>query len=147
MRLMFIIDVNVLLYALDRTSPGHAGCLRWLERAGHGDELVGISSQVMSSVIRIATHPSVFDRPLTAEHAIEFLEDLRNLPAFFAAEPGAGHWSLFTEVILKHRLQRGGLTDGWLAALALELGGKLVTTDAGFSRFRGLQILNPLRSR
>ena len=144
---MFIIDVNVLLYALDGSSPSHRRCLTWVERAGEADELMGISSQVMASVIRIATHPSVFDRPLTAEATIEFLDDIRNLPAFFAAEPGIRHWSLFTDLVRRHRLLRGGLTDGWLAALAIELGAKFVTTDSGFARFRGLQVVNPLLTR
>lgn len=143
---MVVVDVNVLLYAFDVGSPSHAKSVEWLERAGDSDELMGISSQVLASVLRIATNPSLVNRPTSAQLVLEFLEDVRNLPAFVAAEPGAGHWSLFARFVVQHQLQKGSLTDGWLAALAIELGASLVTTDAGFTRFRGLQIVNPLHA-
>lgn len=141
---MFVVDVNILLYALDGTSPSHRKCLGWLEEAGDGDEPVGISSTVMASVIRIATNPAIANRPAKAASVIEFLEDVRNMPRFLGVEPGVGHWPVFAKLVLQHNLARSSLTDGWIAALALEAGAKLVTTDTGFDRFRGLSVVNPV---
>ena len=140
---MLVVDVNVLLYALDRDSPRHATCLKWLERAGAALEPVGVSSQTTAAVLRIATQPGMASRVMSPAAVIDFLEDVRNLPAVGAVEPGPGHWPVFAKLVLQHDLRRGDLTDGWLAALALELGAKLVTTDGGFARFRGLHVIDP----
>ena len=143
---MLVLDVNVLVYAFDVASPSHPTCATWLEHAGNANQLMGVSSQVMTAVVRISTNPAIFARPARTEHVLDFLEDVRNLPAFFAAEPGPAHWSLFTKLILQHQLQKASLTDGWLAALSLELGASVVTTDSGFNRFRDLSVVNPLRA-
>jgi predicted nucleic acid-binding protein len=53
-------DVNVLLYAFRSDSPDHTRCKAWLEETVSGSGAYGISPQVCSSLVRIATHPRIF---------------------------------------------------------------------------------------
>jgi uncharacterized protein len=46
-----ILDVNLLLYALDETSPDHAVASPWLERTLSDSETVGFSWQVLIALV------------------------------------------------------------------------------------------------
>ena len=63
-------DVNVLVYAHREDSPHHAGCRDWLEELVNGDASYGLSELVLSSVVRVVTHPKVFNKPSPLADAI-----------------------------------------------------------------------------
>ncbi len=56
--------------------------------------------------------------------------------------PSRRHWDLFVELCAN--IQGPLVTDAYLAALAMEHGCELVTTDSDFSRFKGLRWRHPL---
>jgi hypothetical protein len=60
---VIIPDVNVLLYAFRDDSVDHARYRGWLDGVVNGDEAYGMSPQVLSSVVRIATHPRIYAAP------------------------------------------------------------------------------------
>ncbi len=142
---MLLLDVNICLYAY---RPGQSQTARrvsdWLAPRLVGHERVGISEPVLASVIRIATHPRVFETPSTPGDALRFAESLIAAPATQLVRPGAAHWPLFTELVGQHRLRGNDVPDASLAAHCLELGATLVTLDRGFARFRGLRVVQPL---
>ncbi len=78
---MILPDANVLLYAFRSDSVNHPAYREWLERIISSDEAYGMSSQVVSSVVRIATHPRIYLAPSRLEEALSFarvlLEQLR----------------------------------------------------------------------
>ncbi len=64
-----ILDVNVLIYAADSTSPHHETVSAWLATALTGDRRVGIPWQTVGGFVRIVTHPRAMRHPLTTEQA------------------------------------------------------------------------------
>jgi hypothetical protein len=108
------------------------------------DEPFGVSELVLSGVVRIATHRRIFDPPSTTDEALEFCDQLRSQPNAVAVSPGPRHWAIF-ERLCRESGARGNLVpDAYLAALAIETGSALITTDGDFSRFKGLAVRHPL---
>jgi uncharacterized protein len=58
--------------------------------------------------------------------------------------PGEHHWSPLRQTIIDDQARGPLITDGLLAALSIECGGILYSTDRDFARFPGLRRVNPL---
>lgn len=133
---MLFLDVNVCLYAFrPTTSDVAADVAQWLGRHLTGYERLAVSEFVLSSVIRLATHPQIFKVPATPAEALRFAEALLQAPAVTVVRPGADHWSVFRDLVTTHRLRGNDVPDAYLAALAIEAGASMVTLDRGFRRF------------
>jgi toxin-antitoxin system PIN domain toxin len=143
---VILVDVNVLVYACRRDAARHREYNTWLADALGGAEAVGIAPESLAAVVRITTHPRVWKSPLTTEQAFTFVNAVRSAPMAVPVLPGADHWRLFT-ALCKESGARGNLvSDAWMAALAIEQGCTLVTTDRDFVRFRGVRTQHPLGS-
>lgn len=141
---MILVDVNVLVYACRRDAVRHSEYKAWLAEVLGGAEAVGVAPESLAAVIRITTHLRVWKTPLTAEQAFAFVEAVRAAPTTVPVLPGADHWRVFA-ALCKESGARGNLVgDAWMAALAIEQGCTLVTTDRDFGRFRGLRTEHPL---
>jgi hypothetical protein len=92
-----IVDVNVLLHAIDRDSSQHARARAWLDRALEGGEVVGFASSVVLAFLRVATHPAVFARPLSPEEALATLNDWLGRPGATTVEPTARHLAVVAD--------------------------------------------------
>lgn len=136
---MILPDVNVLVNAFRIDTSDHLLCRNWLERAVNGESRYGISPQVLSGMIRVATHPKVFTRPSRLSETIEFCNFLQDQPHCAIIQPGEQHWSVFCR-LCKEADARGNLVpDAWFAALAIESGCEWITLDRDYARFPGLQ--------
>lgn len=144
---MRLVDVNVLLYAFRDAAPDHTSYRSWLESAVTAEEPLGISDLVLSSFVRIATHPRVFDPPATVDEAFAFASAIRSARNAVTIDPGPRHWTLFEELCRTGDARGNLVTDAYLAALAVESGSELVTTDRDFARFPGLRWRHPLERR
>lgn len=142
---MLLLDVNVCLYAYRPSeSETAARVSEWLAPRLVGHERIAVSEPVLASVVRIATHPRVFQEPSTPADALAFAASLASAPAAQLVRPGPDHWPLFRELVSEHRLRGNDVPDASLAAHALELGASLVTLDRGFARFVPLRTVSPL---
>ncbi len=139
-----IIDANILLYAVDLTSPHHESAKGWLEAALNGDVAVGLPWQTIGAFVRISTNPRIHDRPLKGPEAWEYVEGwLAARPTWVppATESTARiYGQLSRQVTITGNL----VTDGMLAAIAIERGVAVVTNDTDFARFPGLLRIDPL---
>ena len=98
----------------------------------------------MSSFLRIVTHPQIFRHPPPLEAAFSFVNEIRDRANCIFLSPGERHWDIFTH-LSKNAGARGNLTpDAYLAALAIESGAELVTTDRDYARFPNLRWRHPL---
>jgi toxin-antitoxin system PIN domain toxin len=140
---MQIPDVNVLLSAYYEELPGHSAARKWLDQAVTGDEGLGLADIVLNGFIRIGTDTRVFQRPLTLVQAFDYCEEITGAASVVAIHPGASHWATYRRLAVARRAVRGGLTDAYLAALALENDSSMVTFDRGFGRFAGLRWTEP----
>jgi toxin-antitoxin system PIN domain toxin len=136
-------DVNVLLYAFRDDSVGHAAYRAWLEDVINGDEAYGMSSQVLCSVIWLATHPRVYVVPSRLDDALAFARVLLEQPHCTLVTPGARHYSIFEDLSRKSVANGNLVQDAWFAALAVEAGCDWITTDGDFARFHGLRWRRP----
>ncbi|MEW5850610.1 MAG: type II toxin-antitoxin system VapC family toxin [Myxococcota bacterium] len=143
---MLLLDVNILVYAFRGDAPGHAPMREWLMRALSSDEPVGLCDPVVSGFIRVTTHPAIFSPPTPVEEAFRFLHAVRARPNHVHVTPGERHLEIFQRLCVEAPAKGNLVPDAWNAALAMESGCTLVTTDADYSRFKGLRWRHPLRA-
>jgi toxin-antitoxin system PIN domain toxin len=141
---MKVVDLNILLYAVNRDDQHHAAARAWLEDVLNGDEPIGLPWVVLLGFLRIATNPRVFARPLTSAQAMELVDAWLERPAVIALAPGDEHWRILRSLIADARSIGAIATDAHLAALAIENGAELCSADADFRRFEGLRWSNPI---
>jgi toxin-antitoxin system PIN domain toxin len=141
---MLLADVNVLVYAYRADAPDHQAYRDWLDGMVNGDEAYGLSNLVLSGVLRVLTHPRVFNPPSSIADALAFLEAVRSGAGCVAVEPGPRHWEIFTRLCRRVGAKGNHVPDAWLAALAIESGSEWLTSDRGFARFPGLRWRHPL---
>lgn len=141
---MIVPDVNVLVYAARMGAPDHARYRAWLESVLAGVEPIGLSELVLSGVVRVLTHPRVFDPPLPLADALAFVDALRRHPRTLALRPSERHWPLFV-ALARDGHSRGNLVaDAYHAALVIEAGGTWITSDRDYARFPRLHWQHPL---
>jgi toxin-antitoxin system PIN domain toxin len=141
---MILTDVNVLVYAFRDAAPGHAAYRDWLREQIGRHEAFALSELVLSGILRILTHPRIFSPVTPFSAALEFCEALRAQPNAVLVGPGPRHWEIFTHLCSRANAKGNLVPDAYLAALAVEHGCELVTTDRDFARFPGLRWRHPL---
>ncbi|MCY7376099.1 MAG: type II toxin-antitoxin system VapC family toxin [Pyrinomonadaceae bacterium] len=137
-------DANLLLYAYNESAPQHERAKEWLEERFSSPEIFGLSWQVITAFLRISTNPKLFPLPFTLSEAIEIVEDWLAQPQVRILMPTDKHWEIFTNLIIEGQTIGAMMMDAHLAALAIEHGAILATTDRDFARFSKLKTVNPL---
>lgn len=140
---MILPDVNVLLYAFRRDSPGHAEYRRWLEEVVNGEAAYGIAPQALASLIRISTHRRIYLQPSQLGEAMGFCRTLIQPNTCTAVQPGERHWEIFLKLCIDCKCTGNLVQDAWFAALAIESGCEWVTRDRDYARFPGLRWRTP----
>lgn len=135
---MILPDVNVLIAAFRRDLPQHAVCRPWLVQIVSGEARFGLSTLVLSAVVRITTNGRVFKSPSRIEEALAFCHNLLAQPHCQPIEPGERHWDIFCNLCTEADVRGPRVSDAWLAALAIESGSEWITLDHDFARFPGL---------
>ena len=143
---MKIVDLNILLYAVNPSSEHHDVVLRWWENLINSEEPVGIAWIAVTGFLRLATNPRIFPRPLTVTTALEKLETWLRHPNTRLVQETEEHWTIL-RLLLEESGTAGNLpTDAHLAALAISHGAVLASCDSDFGRFEKLRWENPLRA-
>ncbi len=143
---MILIDANILLYAYHPQAPEHGACRRWVEKAFSGSAPVFLTWITILAFLRISTSPRVFDKPLSMAEAKEIVSRWIAAPAVSILEPSDRYWKIFSDLLLNAQVSGSLVTDAALAALAIEHGTSICTTDRDFTRFPRLKLLNPVDS-
>jgi toxin-antitoxin system PIN domain toxin len=140
---MRLIDLNILLYAVNADAPRHAAARRWVEEVMTEDS-VGLPWVVMLGFLRLATSRQVFTHPMAAQEAIDIVDGWLQRPNVVALAPGRDHWVILRSLVSASGMAGNLTTDAHLAALAIEHGCQLCSTDTDFARFPRLDWENPL---
>jgi uncharacterized protein len=141
---MILVDANLLLHAYNLRSRDHEASRVWLERVLSGPQLVRFGWLTVWAFLRIATNPRAFDQPLTIDDAVDIVGSWFEQPSVSVLEPGERHWELLQRLTDRGQATGPLVMDAALAALAIEHGATLYTTDRDFARFPGLTWVNPL---
>ncbi|HET7441124.1 MAG TPA: type II toxin-antitoxin system VapC family toxin [Terriglobales bacterium] len=141
---MIVLDANILLYAYDRNSSQHSKARAWVEDAFSGAEIIGLPWQTLLAFLRITTNLRLPGERLTAPEALMIVEKWLAQGNVRLLAPSDDHWGIFRKLVLEGQAAGPLISDAHLAALAMEHGGVLHTTDRDFARFPGLRWVNPL---
>ena len=140
---MRIVDVNLLLYAVNPGATQHRLANRWLNEALSGGAPVGFAWLVIIGFVRIATNPRVFARPITTAQAMDQVDQWLEARSASVVQPGHGHAAVLRR-LLDHVGTGGNLvSDAHLAALAIEHKATVMTFDTDFGRFPGVRWETP----
>lgn len=141
---MIVLDANILLYAYDSASSEHTKAREWVERTFSDATPVGLPWQTVAAFLRIMTNPKLPGERFTPQEAVHLVDTWLNQPNVRLLAPGEDHWPLFRQMIVDGQAHGPLISDAQLAALAIEYGGVLHTTDRDFARFPGLRWVSPL---
>jgi hypothetical protein len=141
---MILIDANLLIHAVNADSPLHGKAKRWLEATVSGSETVGLAWMVVLAFLRLTTRSGIFEKPLSPRKALDVVDAWVERPSVVTVEPTERHLRVLRDLLLA--LGTGGnlTSDAHLAALAIEHGAELCSSDSDFGRFPQLRWRNPL---
>lgn len=143
---MILIDANVLLYAYNPSAPQHKRARDWLQDTLSKPEPAGLAWITILAFLRLTTNPRVFDTPFLPEEAIPIVSSWLMRSNVSILQPGERHWQIFSSLLTATHARGALVMDAHLAALAIEHGASLGTTDNDFARFPGLRVVNPLQN-
>lgn len=143
---MELPDVNVLIYAHREDAPDHDQYAAWLSHLAAGAAPFALSSITLGGFLRIVTNPRIFQPATPMDVALAFCRELLARSTATLIQPGIRHWAIMTDLIERADIRGAMVGDAYLAALAIEHGCELVTTDSDFARFPNLRWRHPLAS-
>lgn len=142
---MIAPDANLLVYAVNSDSPFYDRARLWLDQTLSGTEPIGFTWAVLVGFLRLVTRSVVVPKPLSAEQALELIALWLARPNVVILEPGPRHFELLRTLLTAIGTAGNLTSDAHLAAIALEHGAEVHSTDSDFGRFAGLRWHNPFQ--
>lgn len=143
---MLLLDVNVLIYAhREDSTPEHRAYAEWITELATGHEPFALSVLALSGLVRIVTNPRIFRRPSTLEEVFAFIGELVGRSNARVVAPGPRHLEVFEDLCRRSGATGKLAADAQHAAVAVEHGCTLASTDSDFDRFPGVRWRHPLR--
>jgi toxin-antitoxin system PIN domain toxin len=139
-----LLDANLLLYAVDARSAHHQAAHAWLTAALNGETRVALPWSSLGAFLRIATHPRALEHPLTPAAAWSYVRDWIDADLTWIPSPTERHAEVLGKLVLRYDLRANKIPDAQLAALAIEHGLTVYSTDTDFARFTEIRWVNPL---
>lgn len=142
---MILVDTNLLVYARMDTLPQHAAAREWLDGRLNDHPQVGLPWSSLLGYLRIVTNSRVFERPDSVRAAWTQAEGWLSCPNVWIPQPTDAHADIFGRLLAHVAGGANLIPDAHLAALAIEHGLAVCSTDGDFARFPELKWVNPLR--
>ena len=143
---MILVDANLLIYAHVRTYSQHAAAREWLDAQLSEPVQVGLPWICLVAFLRITTNPRLVARPLTPAAAWQQVVAWSGCDRVWHPAPTERHAEVLGGLLVQARVHGNLVTDAHLAALAIEHGLTLCSTDGDFARFASLRWINPIAS-
>lgn len=141
----YFLDVNILLYACRDDIPQHLRIKAWLENRLQDPSIsFAVPSPVLSSFLRIATHPKIFKPPFALKDALYFLTALLNYSNVHVIESTPVQWQRFTALCQEMAIQGNMIQDVYLASFIATPEDTWVSCDQDYSLIPRVVCLNPL---
>jgi toxin-antitoxin system PIN domain toxin len=141
---MRLVDANILVYAHVSGFSQHEAARTWLDAGLNGLDRLGLPWPSMLTFLRLVTNPRVFARPESMADAWRQVGQWLSCRAAWVPMPTERHREFLGRCLETTGLRSNHVPDADLAALALEHGLTLCSTDSDFARFAGLRWENPL---
>jgi toxin-antitoxin system PIN domain toxin len=143
---VILLDANLLLHAHVSSFAQHERARTWLDAQLSGSAAVGLPWPTLLAFLRIVTNPRVFERPESMVDAWRQVNAWLDVEAVWIPAPTDRHPEILASLLSAGGVQANLVPDAHLAALAIEHGLLLCTTDGDFARFANLRWSNPLQS-
>lgn len=141
----FGIDVNILLYASDQSSPLNPKAASFLEQCAKDRQVFCLAWLTLMSYLRMATHPSIFDRPLSHDEAVRNVDSLLALRHCRVIGEEESFWHIYQEITAEVPTRGNLVPDSHLAAVLRGHGvTTLYTHDRDFRKYEFLTVRDPL---
>ena len=144
---MILVDANILIYAFDVDSPQHGPAHTWLEGSLNAATRVALPWPSLLAFLRIATNPRVMQRPASMAAARAQARSWLACPAVWIPLPGERHAEILDGLLAAPGVHGNLVMDSHIAALAIEHGLQVYSTDSDFARFPNLRWINPLSDK
>jgi uncharacterized protein len=141
---MILVDANLLVYAHDTSAPEHAAARPWFERLLNEPERVGLPWPSLLAFVRLVSNPLVVRTPVKPGEAWTRAAEWLARENVWIPAPGPQHADLLARLLAEASVTSRMVPDAHLAALAIEHGLRLCSTDGDFAKFPGLHWENPL---
>ncbi|HEV2651102.1 MAG TPA: TA system VapC family ribonuclease toxin [Rhizomicrobium sp.] len=141
---MILLDTNLLLYAGASDGPLQARVREWLDQQFNGASRVGMPWHSLLGFVRLATNPRLFTDPPTPAVAWKQVRRWLAAPNVWIPNPTDRHAEILESLLGHPTVSTASVMDAHLAALAVEHGLVLCSTDTGFARYSDLRWFNPL---
>jgi toxin-antitoxin system PIN domain toxin len=141
---VILVDANLLVYANNASFPQHERAREWLDSRLNGGAPVGLPWPSLLAFVRLMSNPRVLERPRSLAEAWEQAEAWLGCSTAWIPLPTERHRGVLGDLLRSAATRSNLVADAHLAALALEHGLTLCSTDADFARFPGLRWENPL---
>ena len=142
---MIIPDVNLLVYAHDRSSPYHPKAHTWWVSCLSGSDPIGLPWIVLLGFVRIITHPGICANPLSVEEARETAESWFQSRVLRLLPMGSERMGAFFDLLSEAGMGGNLSTDALIAWHARTHSGTVYSNDRDFDRFPGIRWINPLK--
>jgi toxin-antitoxin system PIN domain toxin len=141
---VILVDANILIYAHVSSFSQHDAARDWLDQQLNGSTRVGLPWGSILAFLRLVTNPRVFEHAEPIEDAWRQVREWLAFEVVWIPQPTERHAELFGQLLTLPGIHGNLLPDAHLAALAIEHGLTLCSSDGDFARFRGLRWQNPL---
>lgn len=142
---MFVVDTNVLLYAVNGAAPEHRRCRALVEAWRKDASPWFLTWGILYEFLRVSTHPRVFPSPLTSAQSWSFVSALLAGSAHMLL-PTERHPQVAAAVIDATPAVRGNLFHDLETVVLMREHGisAIYTRDTDLHRFRGIRVIDPL---
>ncbi len=142
---MILVDANILIYAVDSDAERHETARAWLDDRLSGTAPVGLPWPVLLAFLRLTTNPRIFPQPLPMAAAWKQVGAWLDAGPVWIPQPTSRHAEILASLLARPGVQGNLVPDAHLAALAIEHGLTLCSSDGDFARFERLNWSDPLR--
>ena len=144
---MILVDANLLVYAANQAAPEHERARTWLDAHLSGTARVGLPWPSLLAFVRLVSNPAIMRHPVAPRDAWQQVKEWLASDAAWVPLPGTRHADVLEALLEDPMITSRLVPDAHLAALAIEHGLTLCSTDGDFARFRSLKWENPLAAR
>ena len=141
---MRLLDTNILIYAADADSAHHREIKSWLDALFICGEQVAMPWESLLGYARVLTNPRIFPSPVRLSEVWTQIESWTAMPNVWIPQATERHAKILGELLAQPGLGHRHIHEAHLAALAIEHGLILCSTDMDFGRFPHLRWENPL---
>ena len=141
---MILVDANLLVYAFAKDLPQHERARAWLDGQLNGPTRVGMPWVSLLAFVRLVSNPRIFERPATVTRARQQVLEWLSADRTWIPQATEAHAKVLTDVLGEIGGRANLVPDAHLAALAIEHGLTVCSSDGDFARFSGIRWINPI---